>query len=67
MNLFSHHKFTLLAFTLLLSAQSVGSESRSERLWLPASSAHLRPFLQMAVNLAMENEDCVDVLYAMRA
>tara|TARA_R110001592_G_scaffold66152_1_gene202936 strand:+ start:2452 stop:2961 length:510 start_codon:yes stop_codon:yes gene_type:complete len=48
----------------LLATVSYGSESRSERLWLPANSAHLRPFLQMAVNLAMEEEDCNDVLYA---
>lgn len=36
----------------------------SERLWLPASAANLRPFLVMAVNKAMEEETCVEVLYA---
>lgn len=64
MTLSSSHKLTLLAITVLFAVSSHASESRSERLWLPANSAHLRPFLQMAVDLAMENEDCVDVLYA---
>lgn len=64
MSPFNSYKLSLLAITVLFTASSFGSESRSERLWLPASSAHLRPFLQMAVDLAMENEDCVDVLYA---
>ncbi len=35
-----------------------------ERLWLPASAANLRPFLQMAVNKVMEDPTCVEVLYA---
>lgn len=35
-----------------------------ERLWLPASAANLRPFLQMAVNKVMEDPACVEVLYA---
>mgnify|MGYP003658482073 CR=1 FL=1 len=64
MSLFSQQKLLCLATALLLATSSYGSESRSERLWLPASSAHLRPFLQMAVNLAMEEEGCNDVLYA---
>lgn len=59
-----YHKLPLLAVALSFAASTYGSESRSERLWLPASAAHLRPFLQMAVDLAMESEDCTDVLYA---
>ena len=59
-----YHSLPLLAVTLLFAVSSYGADTRSERLWLPASAAHLRPFLQMAVNLAMEDEDCVDVLYA---
>ncbi len=35
-----------------------------DRLWLPASAANLRPFLQMAVNKVMEDPACVEVLYA---
>ena len=64
MSLFSQQKLLVLATTLLFASSSYGSESRSERLWLPASASHLRPFLQMAVNLAMEEEGCNDVLYA---
>ena len=64
MSLFSQQKLLVLATTILFASSSYGSESRSERLWLPTSSAHLRPFLQMAVNLAMEEEGCNDVLYA---
>ncbi len=55
---------TVLLTALLSSASSHGADTRSERLWLPASAAHLRPFLQMAVDLALEDENCTDVLYA---
>jgi hypothetical protein len=58
------YRLPLLAATLLFAASSYGADTRSERLWLPASAAHLRPFLRMAVDLAMEDEDCTDVLYA---
>lgn len=64
MSPFRHHKLSLFAVAVLCAASSYGADTRSERLWLPASAAHFRPFLQMAVDLAMENEDCVDVLYA---
>lgn len=64
MSLFSQQKLLVLASSLLLATLSYGAETRSDRMWLPASSAHLRPFLQMAVNLALEEEDCNEVLYA---
>lgn len=64
MSPFSQHKFSVLAVTLLFAASSYGADTRSERLWLPASAAHLRPFLQKAVDLALEDENCTDVLYA---
>lgn len=57
-------KLPLVMAAMLFAASSFGADTRSERLWLPASAAHLRPFLQMAVDLAMENPDCTDVLYA---
>ncbi len=47
-----------------LTGLAHGASTRSERLWLPASAAHLRPFLQMAVDLALSDEECTDVLYA---
>lgn len=34
-----------------------------ERLWLPASSAHLMPMLEYAAGLALSNPDCQQVLY----
>ena len=40
------------------------ADTRSERLWLPASASNLRPFLQMAVDLALEDPNCKDILYA---
>tara|TARA_R100001377_G_scaffold47417_1_gene27346 strand:- start:471 stop:1013 length:543 start_codon:yes stop_codon:yes gene_type:complete len=64
MNVLSVHRPLLLAAALLFVAPSYGADTRSERLWLPANASHLRPFLQMAVNLALEEEDCNDVLYA---
>ncbi len=54
--------FTLVIATLTSTAQA--ADTRSERLWLPASATHLRPFLQMAVDLALEDENCSEVLYA---
>lgn len=51
---------TLAALPLAATAQNVNSE----RLWLPASAANLRPFLVMAVNKVMEDPTCVEVLYA---
>lgn len=64
MNQFKRPAIASVIALLTLVSPSYGADTRSERLWLPASSAHLRPFLQMAVDLAMQNEDCVDVLYA---
>lgn len=54
---------TVLVIATLTSNVHAAS-SRSERLWLPASASHLRPFLQMAVDLALTDEECTDVLYA---
>lgn len=37
---------------------------RPERLWLPASAQHLRPYLVLAVERSLEDPDCVEMLYA---
>jgi len=34
------------------------------RLWLPASAAHLHPFLELAVAEALRDPSCTEVLYA---
>jgi len=47
-----------------LPAAATAQNVLSERLWLPASAANLRPFLVMAVNKVLEDPTCVDVLYA---
>jgi len=56
----------LAAFVVLagLPATATAQNVVSERLWLPASAANLRPFLVMAVNKVMEDPTCVEVLYA---
>ncbi len=46
------------------AAATTARQVNPERLWLPASAANLRPFLQMAVNKVMEDPACVEVLYA---
>lgn len=52
---------TLAGLTPAAAQQPV---TESERLWLPASAANLRPFLVMAVNKVLEDPACVEVLYA---
>lgn len=61
-------RLPLIIVIILVSAAltnaAYAANVRSERLWLPASATHLRPFLQMAVDLALTDENCTDVLYA---
>ncbi len=61
-------RFVSLAVLLITAGMAVivqaAENTRSERLWLPASAANLRPFLQMAVDMALQDENCKDVLYA---
>lgn len=64
MSPFKQPKLLLFTVAVLLAVPSYGATTRSERLWLPPSAAHLRPFLEMAADLAMEDEDCKDILYA---
>ncbi len=53
----------LLVFGLsCLHAQS--ADNKFERSWLPASAQHLRPFLLMAMERALEDPACTEVLYA---
>ncbi|MDP1933182.1 MAG: hypothetical protein Q8L60_17165 [Gammaproteobacteria bacterium] len=40
------------------------ADKRFERMWLPASAQHLRPFLLMAMERALEDQTCTEVLYA---
>ncbi len=54
----------LLLVIATLTSTAQAASTRSERLWLPASASHLRPFLQMAVELTLEDETCTEVLYA---
>lgn len=37
---------------------------KPERLWLPSSAQHLRPYLELAVERSLEDEDCHEILYA---
>lgn len=54
----------LLALAGVTPAAAQQPVTDSERLWLPATAANLRPFLVMAVNKVMEDPACVEVLYA---
>lgn len=66
--------FVLLSCATLVAAEAAATRTNSsdtetirvkpERLWLPSSAQHLRPYLQLAVEQALENEDCLEVLYA---
>jgi hypothetical protein len=53
----------MLALCLIAPAGAIAAETRSERLWLPASAQNLRPFLQMAADLALEDTTCTEILY----
>lgn len=67
MNYFNCLRLPFIATTLVIATLTStvhAADTRSERLWLPASASNLRPFLQMAVDLALTDEDCADVLYA---
>lgn len=67
MNYFNYLRLPFIATVLVIAALTSpahAADTRSERLWLPASASNLRPFLQMAVDLALTDEDCTDVLYA---
>ena len=55
---------TTAGLLLASSAQAAEISTRSERLWLPASASHLRPFLQMAADMALQDENCKEILYA---
>ncbi|MCB1665014.1 MAG: hypothetical protein KDI28_04505 [Pseudomonadales bacterium] len=59
-------RLALATLCLLLGTPSMAAENsiQSERLWLPASASELRPFLQMAVDMALQDENCKDILYA---
>lgn len=37
---------------------------KPERMWLPVSAQHLRPYLSIAVEQALEDEECAEILYA---
>lgn len=53
-----------LGLLLANATQAAEVATRSERLWLPASASHLRPFLQMAADMALQDENCKEILYA---
>ncbi|MGM0633745.1 MAG: hypothetical protein ACQETO_11325 [Pseudomonadota bacterium] len=57
----------LLATTVLLTdaraAESSSPILSAERLWLPPSQEHLLPVLQRAVEMALSDPDCGQVLY----
>lgn len=44
--------------------QAQEADKRFERMWLPGSAQHLRPFLLMAMDRALEDQTCTEVLYA---
>jgi hypothetical protein len=53
----------ILILCLSVSTCAMAADTRSERLWLPASAQNLRPFLQMAADMALEDETCIEILY----
>lgn len=62
----STHRLALAALSLLLGVPAMAAENsvQSQRLWLPAGASDLRPFLQMAVDMALQDENCKEILYA---
>jgi hypothetical protein len=46
------------------AADSDKPRFKPERMWLPSSAQHLRPYLLLAAEQALKDEECAEILYA---
>lgn len=56
-----HHDAPAVAHDV---ADSDHPRFKPERMWLPAAAQHLRPYLSIAVEQALKDEECAEILYA---